>query len=322
MKYILISPKIKLDENQLKKIKSISKNTEIKVAKNENEVKKLIPGAEIFLTYPAEFPMDFSTEMAPNLKWVHTMSAGAERFASMENTNTILTNSSGVHAVPIVEHVIGMILSFERNLHLYRDNQLQRKWVREDDANLKLTELKGKTVCVVGLGDIGLRLCKILKAFETKIVGVKRSAADKPDYVDQLFTADRIKEALAGADYVVLCIPHTKETYRMFGPEMLKSMKKGSVLINIGRGGIVDENALIKSINDGHLRGAGLDVFEKEPLPEQSPLYGMKDVIITPHVSGSTPHYIDRAIEIFCNNIKAYPDVKKMSNIVDKKKGY
>ncbi|MBI3412868.1 MAG: D-2-hydroxyacid dehydrogenase [Candidatus Aenigmarchaeota archaeon] len=319
---ILLSPRIKLSGENKGKMRSSCSDIEFAQSKDADETKSLLKDADIFLTFPMDFPKDFSEEMAPKLKWIHTMSAGVDKFMvpGLVHSDIILTNSSGIHAIPISEHVLGMILAFERNLHISRDYQNRGEWHRF--AFEEMSELDGKTVAVIGLGEIGLRTAKLLKAFGTKIIAVKRTAGEKPEFIDELYTQDELGGVLPASDYVIICTPYTKETHHMFDSAKLKKMKEGSIIINIGRGGIIDEKALVEELKKKRLKGAGLDVFEAEPLPADSPLYGMENVILTPHVSGYTPHYADRALGIFCENLKLFAGNNRMINVVDKKEGY
>ncbi|MBI4177736.1 MAG: D-2-hydroxyacid dehydrogenase [Candidatus Aenigmarchaeota archaeon] len=301
---------------------SIAEDAELAFPKDENRFTDALKSADVLLTFPADFPANFSDKAAPKLGWIHTMSAGVDRFMvpGLVNSGIILTNSSGIHAIPIAEHVLGMILSFERNLHLSRDYQSKKEWHRFEFG--QMSELRGKTAAVYGLGEIGLRISKILKAFEVKVIGIKREKTEKPELIDKLYSINDADSALPIADYVIICLPYTKETRHMFDANRLSKMKRGAVIINIGRGGIVDEDALIGQLTSGSLKGAGLDVFEQEPLPVSSPFYSMPNVIVTPHVSGATPHYIDRATKIFCENLRHYLNKEPMTNVVDKRRGY
>jgi len=322
MTNIVISPKVGLNEKHIENIRSADNNADLKIAKDVDEFKNLLKDAEIIVTYPTYFPKNFSKEMAPKLKWIQSMSAGVNKYMipGVINSDIILTTSSGVHPIPIAEHVLGMMLSFERNLHLSRDCQNNNVWKEFGDN--EVSELYEKTVTIIGLGNIGLRIAELVKAFGAKVIGIKRSVGEKPSYVDELHAEDKIDSVLPVSDYVIVCVPFTQETKNMFDAERLKKMKKGSIIINIGRGGTIDENALIEQLKIGHLKGAGLDVFEEEPLSPTSEFYRMRNVILTAHDSGHTPKYTDRAIEIFCKNLRLRAENKEMINVVDMNRGY
>lgn len=252
-----------------------------------------------------------------NIKWIHSFSAGVDYIVPLlKDKNILLTNSSGVHPIPIAEHVFAMILSFERGLYHALRFQLEKKWERPD-----VTELNGKTIGIVGLGRIGSEIARLSKAFGCKVIAVKRGMT-KERYVDILYTTKNLNSLLVQSDYVVICLPLTEETRHLIGAREFSKMKKGAVIINIGRGAVINEKNLVDALIKKRIAGAGLDVFDEEPLPKESKLWDMENVIITSHYSGHTPFYMKRAEEIFIENLKAYMNGKKMPNLVDIKSGY
>jgi phosphoglycerate dehydrogenase-like enzyme len=259
---------------------------------------------------------------SPNLKWLHITSAGANALSSeIINSKVLVTNSSGVHPIPISEHVLGLMLMLARGLHKAVKVQIeQKKWVR-DVSLYQPGELAGKNLLVVGMGRIGERVAMLGEAFEMNVTGIVRNPSGHKTRINLKSVKDLGSE-LKEADYVVNCLPSTSETIGLFDKKLLSRFKKGSFFINIGRGDTVDESELIAVLKSGKLAGAGLDVFEKEPLPSSSPLWEMDNVIITPHYSGVNPHYFDRVISIFCENLKAFLNQKTLPNLVDKKLGY
>jgi phosphoglycerate dehydrogenase-like enzyme len=307
----------------IKKIGDVSTNLEIYQSQQNEELLNLIKDADIL------FAGFFSREMflaARRLKWIQTMGAGVERFLFPEvvRSNVVITNASGVHPIPISEHVIAMMLSFCRKLHLFFRYQMERKWERyRGSAERQIEELSGKTVGIVGLGRIGDEIAKKTKSLGMRVIATRRNpTAPTPSYVDKLVHPENLKELLTESDFVVLTIPLTKETEGMIGEAQLRSMKRTSYLINVGRGKIVQEDKLIQALKEGWIAGAGLDVFEREPLPQDSELWDMKNVIITPHVAGSTPHYLERSTDIFCENLKRFIRNEPLINVVDKTIGY
>ncbi|MFH1462174.1 MAG: D-2-hydroxyacid dehydrogenase [bacterium] len=305
-----------LKEEHLQKIKEIAPDSEIIAAIGSKEIENNLETADVFLTFPN---VSIDLDKAKNLKWIHSFSAGVDGILTPQvaSSAVLLSNSSGVHPVPISEHVLCFLLSFARKFNITFRQQLEKKWQRIET----LTELRGKAVLVIGLGNIGREVIRLCKCLGLKTMGVDRNK-NELDSLDEFHSPENLPEILPNADFVVLCLPHTKETHHFLNKEKLERMKKEAILINIGRGGVVNEEELIQALKDGRIAGAGLDVTEKEPLPEESPLWDMEQVIITPHHSGWSEKYMDRAIDIFCQNLKNFLEGKPLSSLVDKTKGY
>jgi phosphoglycerate dehydrogenase-like enzyme len=258
---------------------------------------------------------------APRLRWIQVMSAGVERFLTAEiiKSPVILTNVSGMHAVPISEWVIGVMLMFAKQMPHYLQLQREKKWQRSNSM-----VLQSRTVGILGLGHIGREVARLSKAFGMNVLATRRSArtTTKMRYVDQLLPRAQQGELLRESDFVVITLPFTPETKNLIGEKELRMMKPGACLINIGRGGIIDENMLIRALKENWIRGAGLDVFATEPLPPDSELWDLRNVILTPHVSGSMEDYVSRATGLFCENLKRYLDGKRLRRLVNKRTGY
>jgi phosphoglycerate dehydrogenase-like enzyme len=256
-----------------------------------------------------------------HLKWLQTWSAGVDSLPleALESKNILLTSANGVHTFPISETIFALMLSLTRKIHTYVKNQQTKTW---EHANLK-NEIHEKTIGIIGVGAIGKETARIAKAFGMTVLGVRRSGKPE-DFVDQMYTTDQLSILLPQCDYVVITLPLTKDTFHLFGKEQLNQMKPSSFFINIGRGEIVVENDLIAALQNQTIAGAGLDVFEKEPLSEGSQLWDMENVIITPHTAGATEHYNQRVIEnIFIPNLKNYVAGKTPAiNLVTYSKGY
>ncbi len=285
---------------------------------SNEEVVKHLPETEILCCFNPGFSGDFLPK-APKLKWIHSLAAGVDAFLIPEiiNSGILLSNSSGVHPIPIAEHVFGMLLSFERGIHLSIRSQERSKW----DTSFPVGELSGKAFCIVGTGRIGSEIARIAKSFGCKVIGVNRSGKKENNF-DEIMANSRLNDALPDADYVVSVVPLTKDTVHLFGKQQFESMKRTAVFCNVGRGKSVDEKALVTALESNIIRAACLDVFEEEPLPASSPLWKMPNAIITPHIAGNTPHYLDRALEIFLENFKAYAEGEEMPTQVNKKLGY
>ncbi len=259
----------------------------------------------------------------PNLRWYQQYGAGADwllRAPEVAERDFLLTNTSGIHAIPITEHLMAFLLCFARGFKASILGQKDRVW--EESRRQPLFELAGKRVVLVGVGAIGAHFAKAATAFGMEVVGVRRSAGAPIEGTIRVVSQERLDEELGDADFLVLTMPHTEETHHMIDARRLGLLKKGAYLINIGRGGTVDEPALIEALTSGHLAGAGLDVFETEPLPADSPLWDLESVILTPHYSGITPRYLERFMAIFIDNLKRFVQGEELANQVDMQRGY
>jgi len=258
---------------------------------------------------------------SPKLKWIQVMSAGVDRFldAEMVESPAILTNISGVHATPIGEFVLELMLMFVKQAPLCFQLKQEKQWGR-----FTATVLRSKTVGIVGMGSIGREVARLSKAFGMRVLATRRSAkrVGRARYVDVVFPLEQLQQLLAESDFVVLALPFTPETNKFFGEEELRAMRSTAYLINIARGGVVDEEVLIRALDEYWIAGAGLDVFATEPLPTDSRLWELPNVILSPHVSGGMEDYTIEATELFSENLRRYLDGKRLLNVVDKKKGY
>lgn len=273
--------------------------------------------ADIIAGFPATIP---SLTEAKNLKWLHSFSAGMDRVLRPEVVASpiLISNSSGVHVIPIAEHVIGFMLLSTREFYQTFKNQQKHLWNR----STTVLELRGKTVLIVGMGTIGTEIARLLHAFGVSVLALTRTKKPKPAFVKELKTAAALPLFLPRADFVVLALPYTNDTYHYFGMREFRRMKKTAVIINIGRGALINENELIEALQRKIIKGAALDVTETEPLPEESPLWGMENVIITPHHSGFSEKFMDRIIELFCENLRAFVRGEPLITLIDKRLGY
>jgi D-2-hydroxyacid dehydrogenase (NADP+) len=302
-----------LEDNHIKKIKAISDDITVLV---EEDVVKVIPDVDILIA--GKFDREI-LEKAKKLKWVHALAAGVDRFLFPEfiQSDILLTNSSGVHPIPISEHVLGMMLMFSRALNLSYKNQMHNTWER-----LQPTELRGKTVGIVGFGSIGEQVGAVCKCLGTKVIALKNNINYETESADVILPPKDLETLLTQSDFVVLTLPLTEKTRHLISKPQLRLMNPSAYLINVSRGEIVSEPDLIEALTNHWIRGAGLDVFEEEPLPQDSPLWEMDSVIITPHYAGSTPYYFDRALDIFCENLRRFLSGAPLMNVIDKKRGY
>lgn len=275
--------------------------------------------AEILYGYIHHFPKNLLARV-PRLKWFQSMTAGIDRLPEEILKSTVrVTNTSGIHGASIGEVVMEMMLMFIKDAPACFRMKQNREWKR-----YKQRHLKDQTAGIIGLGMIGKEIARLCKAFDMKVIGMRRSSeADSrlPD-VDRVYSREELPALLSASDFVILALPLTKETSGMIGEKELRGMKPEAYLINVARGAIVDEEALVRALEHHWIAGAGLDVFVKEPLPPESRFYELPNVIFSPHISGDMPDYEWRATDVFCENLRRYLAGKPFLHEVDKEKGY
>lgn len=260
----------------------------------------------------------------PRLKWIQMSWAGTDVYTMREGfpEKVKLTNARGSFQTVIPEYIVAVLLAMCRNLKQYAFQQREGRWQPLGSETL----LYGKRVLILGAGDIGTGAAKRLKAFGTHITGMRRTDRNYPDCYDAMITAEELDQALPNADIVIGCLPNTSETKGMLNESRLRMMKKNAFLVNVGRGSLIDTDALVKVLKEGYLGGAALDVVDTEPLPADHPLWGIDRVILTPHIAGQSFGYSkdteNRVIHICCQNLERYLDGREMINVVDFKTGY
>ncbi len=243
---------------------------------------------------------------AENLRFIQVCAAGYDQFdlAAIETAGLRLANSSGVNKNAVSEHALALTLALTRQIHIGRDNQQKKHWrgMISDIAHRE-DELPGKTMLIFGLGQIGRRTAKLARAFGMSVIGVRRDMSERVDVVDEMHPPEEFPSLLPRADVVVLCCPLTPETAHIIDAAALDAMKRSAFLINVARGGCVDEAALIAALEAGEIEGAGIDTTETEPLDANSPLWTFENVVLTPHTAGETRKYEDNVIDILLDNI-------------------
>ena len=254
-----------------------------------------------------------------NLKFLQLSMAGSDTFAGKVPENVLLANSSGAYGLAISEHMLGMLLMLTKKLYLYRDNQNEAVW--HDEGNV--TSIFGSRVLTVGLGDIGGEFAKRCKSLGAYNIGIRRTMRSCPEFMDEMHTLDELDSLLPSADVVALALPNSEESRHLMNEARLRSMKRGAILLNVGRGSAVDTDALVKVLNEGLIM-AGIDVTDPEPLPKEHPLWHCPGIIITPHISGyyHLRHTQDTIIEIAACNIENYMNGRPIRNLVDRITGY
>jgi phosphoglycerate dehydrogenase-like enzyme len=318
MKKMVITRNI--DQDYITQINAMIPDWELIVGKDKNIWQEHLKDAEIIAGWHNGIE-EYCLSPHSKLKWFQSWSAGVDYLPleEMDSRNIYLTSANGVHAYPISETIFALMLGLTRKIHTYVKNQQKKTWHHAHMGQ----EIHEKTIGIIGVGTIGKETAKIAKAFGMHVLGVRHSGKPE-DYVDEMYSPDQLDQLLPKCDYVVVTLPLTKETNQMFGAEQFKQMKTSAFFMNIGRGEIVVEADLIQALKEGTIAGAGLDVFETEPLSPESPLWEMENVIITPHTSGSTDHYNQRVIEnILIPNLKEYLSGNIPSiNLVNFSKGY
>ena len=309
---------VKLTETQLMSIEEVVPGVElIEVQHDTITLEDLIDSEVVFGRVPTLMLKDLK-----RLKWLHLASAGADGLMDASlyaNDSITLTKSSGTFGIPIAEHVLCMMLALSRNLGHYYQMQRDGIWC---DIWPEFQDISGSTVFVLGLGDIGTEVCRLLSCFGCNIVGFRNDASKPHKLISDVRPISLLRESLPEADYVVICAPGTEKTDKLFGREEFARMKKRAIIVNIGRGRIIDADALVEALNEQQILGAGLDVTEPEPLPPNHPLWSAKNVLITPHVSAATQITIERRVNVFIDLLKRYTSGLEMYNIVDFDAGY
>jgi phosphoglycerate dehydrogenase-like enzyme len=332
---LLIHPPV--DAVRLAKIIDAAGDMEVVNAQSELEALGHIPDSDGFF---GKMTPEF-LQVAGQLRWVQSPTASLEHylFPELIEHQCMLSNMRGLFSDVIADHVFGFILCFARNFHTYLRNQQQGVWAPV--GNEKMNEqgflmgpcevtpvdsshihLSDATIGVVGAGCIGSEICRRASAFGMRVLAVDPKCDDIPGIVDDVWRPNRLPDLLAESDFVVIAAPHTPETYKLFSREKFQQMKDSAYLINIGRGVIVDLDDLTQAIQDGEIAGAGLDVSEIEPLPQDHVLWSLPNVIITPHVAAASPRISERHLATLLENVRAFAEGEPISTLVDKRQWF
>ena len=303
-------------------LSSVEKEDKVLFFDNEKELLKSEDCANIEIVFGE--PEHSTIHLMKNLRWIQMTWAGANKYTSVPNfpDNIILTSASGAYGRVISEYIVSGILALIKNLFSYRAQMKSGGWnqIAGDDT------LEGKRVLILGTGNIGQETAKKLRCFGAYTVGICRTPGNKKECFDEIYTIDSVDTQLQSADVVIIALPGTAETAEMFDAEKIKKMKANAILVNVGRGFIVNTDELTNALQKGLLRGAVLDVTEPEPLPENHPLRYMENVLLTPHISGiswgENEFTRKRILDIFCENMKRDRNNEPKKNIIDFSKGY
>ena len=301
-------------------IERIAADAQISCAPDLEALQEFLPHAEVFLGWNFRAKdLRQTWHLAKQLRWVQWSGAGVDAvlFPEFVASDVQLTNVRGVFDRAMAEYTLGLILAFAKRLPETVVAQTEHRW------SYRLTEQTlGQKVLVVGVGSIGRAIGRLLKQAGFKVSGVGRSARDGDPDFEQVYGVDTLVQSLETADYVVLIPPLTDQTRGLFGAVEFSAMKATARFINLGRGELVDEDALIAALTSGAIAGAGLDVFLNEPLPENSPFWDLENVIVSPHMSGDYHGYKETVAEVFLNNFERYRQGRELVNRVDKTLGF
>lgn len=330
---------ISLTEDQIIQIQALDERIKLDVfkAKDANKISdEMWRKTEILFSSGAYLP---PAEKVPNLRWLHSSYAGVETILEnplLTQPGLQVTNSSGVAISQMGEYVIMMLLNLGHKIPQMIQAQRDKRWVEDKQLSLIPKELRGSTVGIVGYGSIGREVARQLYAYGATVLASKRDVMHPEDtgytpeglgdplgnYFHRLYPNEGLRGMLKDCDFVVLALPRTKGTECLFNKEMFEAMKPGACFINVSRGQLVDEGALIDALNSGHLAGAALDVFTDEPLPADNPLWTQPNLIITPHISAYSTNMMNQVVELFIENLKRYLKEESLYNLVSLEQGY
>ncbi|GAC1619080.1 MAG: D-2-hydroxyacid dehydrogenase [Ktedonobacteraceae bacterium] len=330
---VLISAPI--EQDWVERLKRVSPDLTIEKVSSLSSQDERWQEVEIIYGVPWKLP---KLEQVPHLRWIQLYSAGADRLVTtpLFQADIMITTASGVHAINIAEYVFTMTQAWYRQLPQLLVWKQRKEWgADKESTKTAIEELHGKTIGIVGYGSIGRQIARLAQAYGMRILAMQRGNNHKdsgfsfPDVGDpegtlpqRYYTFDQLHDMLQECDIVVVAVPLTAETKAMFNTQAFQAMKNSAFFVNIARGDICDEAALIHALEQKHIAGAALDVFEQEPLPSTSPLWDLPNVLMSPHNSGVTPHYNERAATIFEENLRRYLAGHPMYNLVDKQRGY
>ncbi len=303
----------------LKRLRTEFPTVDFRLCMEDAEWLETAPSANVILS--KRWPAD-AMKQTPELRWVQAGTAGVDHLlrSDLPGRGVLITNSSGAHGDPISELILSHMLAFATGLNALIRAQAERRHVQKEIMETKF-ELGGQTLCVVGLGDIGGTLARKASALGMHVIGVRRTARPVPG-VAVVYPKEELTTALAQADHVALCLPLTEDTRHFVAAAELRAMRPTAYLYNVGRGASIDPDALIQALQTGLIAGAGLDVTDPEPIPVDSPLWSMPNVILSQHTSGMSPHNANRVTELFAANLKRYLAGEPLQQQIDPARGY
>jgi phosphoglycerate dehydrogenase-like enzyme len=309
-----------LDDGLIRQVQEVAATGRVEVvtAVSEEEALQRVTDVEILFGSSSRKVV----QRGERLRWIQPFSAGMDGWIYPETIERgiTITNAAGVFAVHVAEHAFALLLALTRQIPLFIRNQLEHRWGGWHGT--QVIEVAGGTLGIIGLGGIGTAIAQRGKAFEMRVIAIDPVRTGKLPFVDDLWKPDHLDELLGESDVVMIAAPHTAETNKLMGREQFSMMKRTSYLINISRGKIVDQMALVEALKAGWIAGAGLDVCEEEPLPPESELWEMQNVVITPHIAGGSQRRHERMVSFFCENLRRYLNGEPLLNVVDQKRGF
>jgi phosphoglycerate dehydrogenase-like enzyme len=300
-------------------LRNLSHNFELIICKGPDELQTHLPQTEILVTL-FDSPDANMIRQAPKLKWILALTAGVDSFPlnEIKKHNILLTNGRGIHKIYIAEYAIAAMINLARNFHLMFRNQLKGQW----DRSVPQHEICGCTAGILGLGAIGQEIARKASILGMRVIGVKNDPHPL-EGVDQVYGPAEIKEVFKQSDYIVNLLPDTPDTRGLIDKTLFAAIKETACFINLGRGPTVNQSDLIDALRTKRMRAMVSDVYEEEPLPEDSPLWALENVILTPHIAGVSPKYLERAMDIIRHNLPVYvANSGEMINVVDLDRGY
>lgn len=304
-------------EEFVEPLKAAFPGLELQIADDLASLRKYLPEAEILLC--TNLPPEALEQTPDRLRWIQLCSAGVDGVLPARDRigNVVVTNVRGIHAELMADYALAVMVMLQWDFPALLRDQAERRWRRQPKS-----ALAGKTLSVIGPGSIGAEIGRRANEFGMKVLGVRRSGLDSHPGFLRMYPNERLDEILPECDFVCITAPETPETRHMFGEKQFRAMRRTAYLLNISRGGLVDEADLIAALQEGLIAGAGLDVLEKEPPDPDNPLWAMPNVIITPHISGMTEDYAERVASLFADNLKRYLSGQPLQNVVDLERGY
>lgn len=308
-----------IDDEGMQKIRDTYPNIDLTVCTEPEQLPDAVRDADAIVGWGSYDAATLAS--APRLRWIHSFGVGVDELLTPElvDSEIVVTNNAGVRGSNISEHILAMMLGFARALPELTRYQVRHEWAPPERG---VFELGGQTLGIVGLGDIGRNLAVRAHALGMQVVGLRRIKSELPLNVNRLYPPGELHALLADADHVAICLPLTPATRHMFGAAEFAAMKPTAYIYNIGRGPIIDQDALVAALQAEEIAGAGLDVTDPEPLPPDSPLWDMSNVQITNHTSGHTPYNWSRGLDILLDNLGRFSRGEQLRNVVDKVEGY
>jgi phosphoglycerate dehydrogenase-like enzyme len=306
-------------EDYISQLRKIANHYEFVSCTDESVLLQHLSGVEILIIFVAKFDAELLA-LAPNLKWIQAITAGVDNLPLKEinDRGIILTNARGIHKIQMAEFAIAAMINFARNFHLMHRNQIKGLWNR----SVPQAEICGKVVGIIGMGSIGEEIARKASFFGMRVLGVRQNP--RPiKYVDRVYGIKEMDKVFRESDYIINLLPLTAGTRKLIDRRYFGSMKKTACFINIGRGPTVNQADLVDALKSNRIGGLVADVYEAEPLPDDSPLWGLENVILTPHIAGVSPNYLKRAMDVITHNLRVYVSQSgEMINVIDCSSGY